>query len=535
MYSRVCILRSLVGRLTSNQADNHTDETHPGTNSADGLQESDIDDFIATADSNIDDFIANAVDADIASDHPHRLGGDHRDEQRHDGSVSGDQCEKAQAESIGEQVSNPVKSADSSVSEDDTSSNTPPDPVASNSPESASVQVEPWLTSSMQTPEELIQTGEQVSTWLDSRNVGTTEDDQERQQLAPHNSDPAADALVEMEMPTDAIPGGKPLEDFASLCEGWPLGLEERRTICYRPSPEVATYYARNRREAPCIVYWMRSTLRVTHGNFALEAALLLAQRLGIPLVTVCLVPCAIVYPTCHAATVDDAYARWSFAEVQQQFSQAGLPFFGFAGKSRARTRGLSSDSEGFPLFQLLDFFSPYIVVADNAFDLQARRDLDQLSQYLHATPSSSPWSLVAIDSISCIPVCSRSEEVRRSLEPGERYLGEDDFGRVYTEYSQQQFQPCSFTAIGNLHQNPAGRERLDRVSLGKLLCKLHLEEVNWRIVESMNKQSSPEMVSFGEMDALQKLDRLLGGFCDRPAIQAELQVSHASRCIAIA
>uniref|UniRef100_K3X2Y3 Photolyase/cryptochrome alpha/beta domain-containing protein n=1 Tax=Globisporangium ultimum (strain ATCC 200006 / CBS 805.95 / DAOM BR144) TaxID=431595 RepID=K3X2Y3_GLOUD len=273
----------------------------------------------------------------------------------------------------------------------------------------------------------------------------------------------------------------------------------------------------------------MRNTLRVMHGNFALETALHLSQRLTIPVVTLCLVPSAIVYPTCHASNVDDAYARWSFADIHQQFQRVGLPFIGVTGKSSRKRLRYQDDrnDEGFALFKLLDIFSPHAVVTDNAFDVHAMRDLDQLSQFLHATPTSSPWALVAIDSSSCIPICSKSDKVQSTLRSrGEQYLHEDDFGREYAKYSQNDFQPYAFTAIGKVPAKLAVSESdcVDRVQLALLLRDLRLEQVDWSIIESMNTQNSPEMAPFSEMDALQKLDRLLTGFSDRPAIQAELQ-----------
>ncbi|KAF1315810.1 hypothetical protein FI667_g15785, partial [Globisporangium splendens] len=406
----------------------------------------------------------------------------------------------------------------------------PPDPSTSvDASETASIAMVPWMSSAVHIPEELIQSGRPVSTWLDSstmmRSETHSDQDQDQQLRAAATNEPADSALEDSALPTYT-----PAEDFASLCERWPLELEARREIFYCPSPDAAASFApRSHRRAPCILYWMRNTLRVTHGNFSLETALHLSQRLAIPVVTLCLVPSAIMYPTCHASNVDDAYARWSFATIHRQLQRARLPFIGVTGKS-SRKRPSDQDDcndEGFALFKLLDVFSPHVVVTDNAFDVHARRDLDQLSQFLHATPASSPWALLAIDSSSCTPICSKSDKVQSTLRsPGEQYLYEDDFGREYARHSQNDFQPYAFTAIDKVPAKPSvpDLDYVDRAQLARLLRDLWLEQVNWSIIEPMNTQNSPEMVPFSEMDALQKLDRLLAEFNDRPAIQAELQ-----------
>lgn len=322
----------------------------------------------------------------------------------------------------------------------------------------------------------------------------------------------------------------QPRESFATVCEHWPAMLEERRRICYMPAPEVAASDTQTRNQTPCVLYWMRTILRVTHGNFALESALLLAQRLELPFVTVCFVPTAIVYPTCHASNVNDAFGRWSFANMQQQFQQAGLVFVGITGSTASKKTTATNDSgltgEGDPLFQLFDWFAPYVVVTDDPSDLTARRDLDHLAQYLHTTRSTSPWALLAVDSDACVPIYSRLGLVQRTLTAGERYLGEDAFNRVYSEYYQKRGGDAyAFTQLENAGNLVAASRKVDRGALSKLLRQLQLEEVDWRIVEALNAQSSPEMAPFSEMDALQKLDRLLAESSDRPAIQTELQV----------
>lgn len=394
-----------------------------------------------------------------------------------------------------------------------------------------STEVEPWMLPTLaQTPEEIAANGELVSALLSSEHERVIEDET-MEELVPSSTSCTTSTTEESAVSTGNPPLLKPqsLEGFTSLCERWPTALEERRKICYLPSLEVAAYYERNRTTTPCILYWMRNTLRVSHGNFALEAALLLAERLGLPVVTMCLVPCAIVYPTCHSTNANDAFARWSYADVYQQLCQAGLPFLGFTGSTapkKIKSAVDVDDADGFPLFQLIESFSPYVVITDDACDLQASRNLHQLTQFLHATPSSSPWGLFAIDSNTCLPMYSRSEMARRTLAAGERFLSEDEFSHTYTECFQDEGEPYSFTAIERAKLVEDFDAKSKRDARLKLLRQLEMEEVNWRIVESLNRQCSPEMAPFSEMDALQKLDRLLGESSDRPAIQAELQAS---------
>lgn len=397
--------------------------------------------------------------------------------------------------------------------------------------ERQSTVVEPWLLPTLpQSPEEILARGKLVSALLSSEQ-DCVDEDESMEEVYPPNTSYTTSPTKELAVFSDRPPPLRPqaLEGFASICERWPNALEERRKVCYLPSFEVTAYYERNRSTTPCILYWMRNTLRVSHGNYALEAALMLAERLGLPVVTMCLVPCAIVYPTCHSSNANDAFARWSYADIYQQLGQAGLPFLGFTGSTapkKTKSAVHVDDGGGYPLFELFESFSPYVVITDDACDLQASRDLHQLTQFLHATPSSSSWGLFAIDSNTCLPMYSRSEVARRTLATGERFLTEDEFSHAYTECFQQQGEPYSFTPIERVKNIVDPEATSKRDARLKLLRQLEMEEVNWRIVESLNRQCSPEMAPFSEMDALQKLDRLLGESSDRPAIQAELQVS---------
>lgn len=385
---------------------------------------------------------------------------------------------------------------------------------------------ESWDANSAETPDEIVANGGLMSMLFGSE-IEPAEDDEpltSRIEIIPSTT-------TQESLSSSSGVAVKPLESFASLCERWPVALEERRRICYLPPPEVAAYYERTRTRTPCILYWMRNTLRVTHGNFALESALLLAQRLDIPLMTVCLVPSATVYPTCHASNVNDAFSRWSYADVQQQFQHAGLPFFGITWstapkKAKATNTDNGSAEGGYPLFQLFDWFAPYLVVTDDACDLAASRDLDQLTQFLRATRASSSWGLLTVDSEACVPIYSRLAVVQRTLITGERYLGEDAFSRAYSEYHQKRSgEAYAFTQIEKAGSLVADFGKCKRDGFSKLLRQLQLEEVDWRVVEALSVQSSPEMAPFSEMDALKKLDRLLAESSDRPAIQAELQV----------
>lgn len=473
-----------------------------------------LDAFAYSEDGNIDDFIANA-DESFGSDVCR---------------VEADELPPTVSASAPPPVPDTVARAEEPTQTNDpTSTNASASPITETADiamaeERQSAVVEPWmLPSRALPPEEIAAKGELVSALLNSEQID--EDETTEEIVAASTTSATKESAASIGGPYSLKP--KSLKGLASLCEYWPTVLEERRKFCYLPSPEVAAYYERNRTTSPCILYWMRNTLRVSHGNFALETALMLAERLGLPVVTICLVPRAIVYPTCHSSNVNDAFARWSYVDVYQQLCQIGLPFLGFTGSTAPKKIKSAADVDGgFPLFQLFESFSPYVVITDDACDLQASRDLHQLTQFLHATPSSSSWGLIAIDSNTCLPLYSRSEMVRRTLAAGERFLSEDEFSCAYAECFQQQGESYSLTAIERIKDVADPEGKLKRVTRLKLLRQLEMEEVNWRIIESLNRQCSPEMAPFSEMAALQKLDRLLGEPSDRPAIQAELQVS---------
>lgn len=405
----------------------------------------------------------------------------------------------------------------------------------------ASESTDQWSVDSAPSVDEVVAKGELMSLLFGSELENGEDDDvvmPDERARSSRSDSVATTATVATDADASGLSGelpvASPLEDFAALCEHWPTELAARRSIKYLPAPDVAAYYARTRTTPSCVVYWMRTALRAAHGNFALETVLYLAQRLGVAVVTICLVPSAVVYPTCHAASAHDAFARWSFADVRQQFDQAGLRFIGVTGSTapkKPQSTVSSAAGDGFSLFRVLDALAPYVVVTDDSWDASASRDVEQLAQFLGATSSSSSWGLVTIDSDSCVPTQSRLGVVKRSLAPGESFVGEDVFSTAYNEFVQSPLgsDALAFTSIESVARTLAKPE----VSVPtRLLRELELEEVNWRIVDALNRQSSPEMAPFGEMDALQKLDRLLAEPSDQPAIQAELQVrpSHLSK-----
>ncbi|RLN95841.1 hypothetical protein BBJ28_00013191 [Nothophytophthora sp. Chile5] len=101
-------------------------------------------------------------------------------------------------------------------------------------------------------------------------------------------------------------------------------------------------------------------------GNYGLEAAILLSRRLNAPLMVVCLVPSSLIYPACHAATASDAYTRYSFVEMYEQFAQVKVPFYGITAKEDGSLVPQAEKQpfilEPNPLFQLLDAITPQAV-----------------------------------------------------------------------------------------------------------------------------------------------------------------------------
>jgi hypothetical protein len=404
--------------------------------------------------------------------------------------------------------------ASSAVSEDD-------DDDAEKTQPSTSTGVKiapPWEAAAAEkTPRELLARNERVSEWLGKQEVAKTEAVAQIVHGGEHSD-------VEVENAPSA-----PV-DHPTLYEQWPPQLEERRKMWFVPrlsGRRGGSASSIGERHQP-VVYWMHNTLRVTHGNFGLEAAILLSRRLCAPLVVVCLVPSSVMYPVCHSTTASDAYTRFSYLELYQQFAQAGVPFFGLTAKEdgvaasshEQQTLGLKPN----PLFELLDAFAPHAVVADAMFDSSSRSDLVRLARYLELNRSSCSWSLLAMDSTTCCPAYHLSMKLQSTLERGAAFASEEQFAAEYAPCAHPRDGTYVFSPLPRVvAQDPTVQRRRSEM-LAPVLRRLHLEELNWQVVRAENAQSSSQMRQFSEGAGLQKLSQLLSGSDSQPAIQAELR-----------
>ncbi|KAG7377109.1 hypothetical protein PHYPSEUDO_012159 [Phytophthora pseudosyringae] len=377
----------------------------------------------------------------------------------------------------------------------------------------------PWeAATGAKTPLELLRRNVRASDWLGKQS------EVEEQAAASKVQDSVkrgGQPVVEVESEAS-----KPV-NHPTLYDQWPPQLEERRKLWFVPRNSGRKASAIGAENQP-VVYWMHNTLRVMQGNFGLEAAILLSRRLAAPLVVVSLVPSAIIYPVCHSATASDAYARFSLVELYQQFSHAGVPFYGITAKEDGMAAS-SKEQQYFtlkpnPLYELLDALEPHAVVADAMFTSPSRNDLMRLARYLELNRSSCSWSLLSMDSTTCCPAYQLSMKLQGSLERGAAFASEEQFGADYANFSQPRygtyvFSPLPRVGAQDLALNQGRSERLSSV-----LQRLHLEEVNWHAVKAENSQSSSQMRRFSEGEGLQKLSQLLSGSDSQPAIQTELR-----------
>ncbi|KAL3669352.1 hypothetical protein V7S43_005729 [Phytophthora oleae] len=400
----------------------------------------------------------------------------------------------------------------SSVAEDDVKVTQPSVP--------AGVRIEsPWKApTAVKTPQELLARNERASDWLGKQSVV---EDRAAPARTQDNMQGNGYPLVE----TETEPSK--LVDHPTLYEQWPPQLEERRKMWFVPRNSGRKTSAIGAKHQP-VVYWMHNTLRVMQGNFGLEAAILLSRRLAAPLVIVCLVPSSIIYPVCHSTTASDAYARFSFVELYQQFSHTGVPFYGITAKEDGVVASLKVDqSFGLkpnPLYELLDALEPHAVVTDAMFDTPSRNDLVCLARYLELNQSSCSWSLLSMDSTTCCPVYQLSKKLQGSFDRGAAFASEEQFGAEYASFSQPRHGTYVFSPLPRDGARDAAVSQRRSEMLYPVLQRLHLEEVNWQVVKAENSQSSSQMRRFSEGEGLQKLSQLLSGSDSQPAIQAELR-----------
>lgn len=253
----------------------------------------------------------------------------------------------------------------------------------------------------------------------------------------------------------------------------------------------------------------------------------MLSRRLAVPLVVLCLVPSSIVYPVCHSTTASDAYARFSFVELYQQFAQAGVPFFGVTAKEDGVSTSHEQQSLALkpnPLYELLDAFAPRAVVTDAMFDSSSRSDMVHLTRYLELNRSSCSWSLLSMDSTTCCPAYQLSMKLQSTLEPGAAFATEEQFGAEYASFAQPRNGTYVFSPLPRVGTQDAAQNQRRSDLLATVLEKLQLENVNWEVVKAENTQSSSQMRRFSEGEGLQRLSQLLSGSDSQPAIQAELR-----------
>ncbi|KAE8875866.1 hypothetical protein PF005_g10287 [Phytophthora fragariae] len=377
----------------------------------------------------------------------------------------------------------------------------------------------PWEAATVaKTPQELLAENVRASGWLGSTLTEKIAEDRTIPlQVQRNDEHPVAE--VEQEANT--------VVDHPSLYEQWPPQLEERRKMWFIPRNSGRRSSGAGIGVDRTVVYWMHSTLRVMQGNYGLEAAILLSRRLTVPLVVVCLVPSSIVYPVCHSTTASDAYARYSFVELYQQFAQAGVPFFGITAKEDGTLTPNEQQSLSLkpnPLYELLDAFAPHAVVTDAMFDSPSRSDMVHLARYLELNRSSCSWSLLSMDSTTCCPAYQLSMKLQSTLEPGAEFASEEQFGAEYASFAQPRNGTYVFSPLPRVDIQDSAQSRRRSDILATVLEKLQLENVNWEVVKAENTQSSSQMRRFSEGEGLQRLSQLLSGSDGQPAIQAELR-----------
>ena len=378
----------------------------------------------------------------------------------------------------------------------------------------------PWETATtVKSPEELLTRNERVSDCLGKHTVVANP----VETLLVQDSSAHDDAHSITKAHNDVM---EPVDD-AMLFDQWPPQLEKRRKLWFvsqSSGKKTSGIGARNRP----IVYWMHNTLRVMQGNYGLEAAIMLSRRLAAPLVAVCFVSASIIHPVCHAMTASDAYARYSFVELYQQFKQAGVPFYGFTAKEIGISTTLNDQHslslQTNPLYELLDAFEPHAVVADAMFDPPSRRDMVYLAHYLNLNRSSCSWSFLSMDSTTCCPAYQLSLKLQRTLEHNVVFASEKQFEAEYASF----VEPCNETYVFSPLPRVGALDPVINQRRVEMLCtilqRLHLEEINWLVVKAENAQSSTQMRRFSEGEALQKLSQLLAISDSQPAIQTELR-----------
>ncbi|KAK1937719.1 hypothetical protein P3T76_009456 [Phytophthora citrophthora] len=378
------------------------------------------------------------------------------------------------------------------------------------------VSIEPLVEAptAVKTPRELLAENERASDWLKQSVV--------EDHTAPTNNNGQSNDFPVVEAET----APSILVDHPALYEQWPPQLEERRNMWFIPRSSGRKTSAIGAKHQP-VVYWMHNTLRVMQGNFGLEAAILLSRRLAAPLIVVCLVPSSIIYPVCHSTTASDAYARFSYVELYQQFSHTGVPFYGVTAKEDGMASSKADQTFGLrpnPLYELLDAFEPHAVVTDAMFDTPSRNDLVRLSRYLELNQSSCSWSLLSMDSTTCCPAYELSMKLQSTFDSGTAFASEEQFGAEYSSFSSARHGTYVFSPLprGGSQDAAVNQRRSD--VLYPVLQRLHLEEVNWKVVKAENSQSSSQMRRFSEGEGLQKLSQLLSGSDSQPAIQTELR-----------
>lgn len=363
----------------------------------------------------------------------------------------------------------------------------------------------------VETPQELHRRNEPVHAWLG----GTTEN-----QSCEDESDPK-------KLTTDDDTIGYDRETLDDCSAEWPAHLEVRRQIRFlaRPS-EASRSSGQNSADRP-VVYWLQSCFRISRSNFALEAALMLAQRQSSPLIVLCIAPASVTHPVSQAESADDAYLRWSLIEIQEHCCRSGVEFVAVTLDEMKDLPRVPQSLETMrnPLFTLIDSFGPRCVVTDTLFDSAGRRCVLGLTQHLQLNKASSSWSLFEVDSLSYVPAYNMSPGVRDTLVQNANFASESEFRRAYAECAAR---------CGEQHNTRMSEARLQELPSRSMktrqrieaLDHLGLEEVDWSIAKGIAAQSSGGLATFTESAGIKKVDALLAAFSDSPAIQAELQVS---------
>ncbi|GLE00991.1 hypothetical protein PINS_up009788, partial [Pythium insidiosum] len=365
-----------------------------------------------------------------------------------------------------------------------------------------------------------------------------------------HDEDDAASANEDQPSvgwtPVGVARDGEAAFDLITVLSQWPEELRQRTRVCLTATPPNSHRSGHHVPAERCVVYWLRNTPRVVHGNLGLQAAKRLAQHLQAPLVALTLVPSTLLSPLRHAKTVHDAYYRWSIAAVRRRLEAMAIPLFALTPATLLPDRQEEQEQRdaGSALLELLEALAPLAVVTDDGFSGHSRRELDVLRDHCMMTRADVTWPLLAVDSLTAVPFYQRIDAVRESLDDAAvrenddrrpnglekaTFLSEEAFGQAYAAHMMPQDAEQStklWTLCEELQPHPlaSSQDAAIHDRLQPTLRRLGLEMLRWEVVDAMNAQGLLGQSTYTEQTALDQLESLLSSTDFRPAVQQELQ-----------